>query len=418
MLNGIVGTVLAAAAMAIGAGLAPAAAQTTADPSPGIKWRWPFASALGTPAQSLAETQAQQRPLLLAQRPAPTAAASGESDVVAKINSWTVGLAGGLPEGTYLRFAAEIARNLNEGGELRVLPVVTPGATENVRDLLYLKGIDIAITATDVFEHFRTVEKIPNIDKRINYISSMYLSEIHILVRPEINSLADLAGKKVAMHTQGSGSTTSGPIIFKRLGIAIDGVFINNAEALERMKKGEILGLVHNAGKPNNLFTNFKNDQGFKFLEIPFDKFDDYYVPATLTEKDYPGYIKPGEKIETLAVPAVLAVYNWPRQHDRQRRVARFIDHYFDRFDRFKVAPYHPSWKTINLAANVPGWTRYWVADDKLKQVAARQAPPPAPTAVDVQLARQQAARAAPSDPARQEELFKRFLEWAGKQQQ
>lgn len=357
----------------------------------------------------------QERGVQVAQRQAPTAAASGESDTVYKVNNWTIGLAGGLPEGTYLRFAAEIARNLNDGGEIRVLPVVTPGATENVRDLLYLKGIDIAITATDVFEHFRTVEKIPNIERRINYISSMYLSEIHVLVRSDINSLKDLAGKKVSYHTAGAGSSTSGPIIFKRLGINVEPLYINNAEALEKMKTGEVAGLVHNAGKPNNLFTGFKNEAGFKFLEIPFDNFDDYYVPAVLTDKDYPGFIKPGERVETLAVPAVLAVYNWPKQSDRYRRVQRFIDIYFERFDRFKVAPYHPSWKTINLAANVPGWQRYWAADEKVKQVAATK-PQAQATAVDVQLARQQAARAAPGDPAKQEQLFQRFLEWAKKQ--
>jgi len=356
-------------------------------------------------------------PIRLAQRAAPTAAASGESDVVAKINNWTVGLAGGLPEGTYLRFAAEIARNLNEGGEIRVLPVVTPGATENVRDLLYLRGIDIAITATDVFEHFRTVEKIPNIDKRVNYISSMYLSEIHILVRSDIKSLQDLAGKKVSYHTQGAGSSTSGPIVFKRLGVDVDPVYINNSVALEKMKTGEIAGLVHNGGKPNNLFDNFKNEQGFKFLEIPFDKFDDYYVPAVLTDKDYPAFIKPGERVETLAVPAVLAVYNWPKQSDRYRRVQRFIDLYFDRFEKFKEKPYHPSWKTINLAANVPGWVRYWAADERLKQAASKQPPAPAPSGVDIALARQQAARAAPGDPARQEQLFQKFLDWAKKQE-
>jgi hypothetical protein len=37
---------------------------------------------------------------------APTAASSGELNTVAKINSWTVGLAAGLPEGTFLRFTS------------------------------------------------------------------------------------------------------------------------------------------------------------------------------------------------------------------------------------------------------------------------------------------------------------------------
>ncbi|MGE0628316.1 MAG: TAXI family TRAP transporter solute-binding subunit [Hyphomicrobiaceae bacterium] len=347
---------------------------------------------------------------------APTAAAVGESDVRERINSWTVGMAAGLPEGTYLHVAAEIARNVNEsksGDELRLLPVVTPGATENVRDLLYLKGIDIAITATDVFEHFRTIEKIRNIEKRVHYISALYVSEVHLLVRPEIKSIKDLEGKKVSLHTKGSGSTVTGPIVFRTLGVKVEPVYISNAIALEKMKTGEIAGLIHNGGKPNPLLTRFKNTEGFHFIEIPFDRFDEFYVPGVLSSKEYPNFLKPGEKVETIGVPAVLAVYNWPTQSDRYRRVSRFIDHFFDRFERFKGPGYRGLWKDVNLAAQVPGWTRFAAAEEKLKEVMGAQAAAPK---IDTELARQQAARVAPGDPAEQERLFQRFLEWAKKQ--
>ena len=376
------------------------------------------ASAQTTYPESVPEpfkvAQASQR---APQTRAPSAAAVGESEVVSKVNNWTVGLAAGLPEGTFLPFGAEIARNLNGTDDLRVLPIVTPGATENIKDLLYLKGVDIAITHTDVFEHFRTVEKISNIEKRVNYITGLYVSEIHLIVRPEINKIEDLAGKKVSFHTAGAGSSVTGPIVFQRMGVKVEPVYISNAIAFEKMKTGEIAGFIHNGGKPNNLIARFKNDAGFKIIEIPFDKFDEYYVPAVLGAEDYPNFLKPGQKVETIAVPAVLAVYNWPRTSDRFRRVSRFIDFMFDRFDRFKGPGYQPQWKDINLAAQVPGWTRYWVAEEKLKQMGASQAQQQANAPkVDVQLARQQAARVAPNDPAEQERLFQRFLDWSKQQ--
>src|SRR5262245_10763280 len=344
---------------------------------------------------------------------APTAAASGELNTVAKVNNWTVGLAAGLPEGTFLRFAAEIARNLNGTDDLRVLATVTPGATDNVKDLLYLKGMDIGITHADVFEHFRNVEKIPNIERRVHYISEMYISELHVMVRPEINSFKDLEGKKVSFHTPGAGPSVTAPILFQRMGIKVEPVYVNNAIAYEKMKQGEIAALIHTVGKPNDLFTKNKNESGFKLLPVPFDKFEDFYVPSVFTAEDYPGYVKPGEKVETLGVQAVLAVYNWPRESDRFRRVSRFIDYYFDRFKNFHAAPYHPKWKSINLAAKVPGWTRYWVAEEKLKQMAAQGA---RDVVVDTQLVRQQAARAAPNNAAEQERLFQQFLEWTKSQ--
>ena len=223
-----------------------------------------------------------------------------------------------------------------------MLAIVTPGATDNVKDLLYLKGIDIAITHADVFEHFRNVEKIPNIEKRVNFISEMYISELHVLVRPEINSFKDLNGKKVSFHTPGAGPSVTGPILFQRLGIKVEPVYVNNAIAYEKMKTGEIAALIHTVGKPNDLFTKNKNEHGFKFLAVPFDKFEDFYVPSVFTAEDYPGYVKPGEKVETLGVQAVLAVYNWPRESDRFRRVSRFIDYYFDRFKNFHAAAVSP----------------------------------------------------------------------------
>jgi TRAP-type uncharacterized transport system substrate-binding protein len=344
---------------------------------------------------------------------APTAAETGETSKVAKINNWTVGLAGGLPEGTFIRFSAEIARNLNAPDEMRVLPVITQGATDNVKDLLYLKGIDVAITNADVLDYFKNTERIPNIEKRINFISEMVISEVHLVVRPEISSIKDLQGKKVSLGAKGAGQSTTGPIVFRRLGVTPEFVYVNNAIALEQMKTGEIAAIVNNGAKPLDLLTKFKNnDAGFKFLPIPIDRFDEYYIPATLTAQDYPGFIQPGEKVETLGVQTVLAVYNWPRENDRYRRVQRFIDRYFDLFERLHAPPYHPKWKSVNLAANVPGWIRYAPAEEKLKLMAAAKQPAP----IETSQARQKPARPGISDAADQEKLFQQFLEWSKKQ--
>jgi hypothetical protein len=63
---------------------------------------------------------------------------------------------------------------------------------------------------------------------------------------------------------------------------------------------------------------------------------------------------------------AVLAVYNFPKGSDRARRLERFVQYYFERFDKLKQPSFHPKWKDINLTAKVPGWNRYWLATEKL----------------------------------------------------
>ena len=42
-----------------------------------------------------------------------------------------------------------MARVVNDGASMHVLPIVTRGPTENVNDLLYLKGVDMAIISSD-----------------------------------------------------------------------------------------------------------------------------------------------------------------------------------------------------------------------------------------------------------------------------
>jgi len=71
-----------------------------------------------------------------------------------KMNAWTVGLSGGLLEGAPLRLAAEMARVVDDGPNLHVLPIVTRGATENLNSLLYLRGVDTTIINSDALEEY------------------------------------------------------------------------------------------------------------------------------------------------------------------------------------------------------------------------------------------------------------------------
>jgi TRAP-type uncharacterized transport system substrate-binding protein len=305
------------------------------------------------------------------------AMAAGEGAKVQDSNEWTVGIAGGLLEGTNIRFAAEMAKVLDDRPNLRVLPIVTYGALGNVEDLLYLKGIDITITQADVLDEYIKNRTIANIQNRLRYLCKFYVNEMHVYVRPEITKLEDLAGKKVSFNTVGSAANLTGGIVFDRLGIKVDKVFINNAIALEKMRTGEIAGVVHVTGKPTDLFAKFKPEPGFHFLPVPFsEQLRDFYVPTKLDSHDYPNLIPADQTVETIGVANVLAVYNWAPNTDRYRRVARFVEGFFGKFDQFQQPPFHPKWNEINLASTVPGWTRFQVAEDLLATMGRKSADP------------------------------------------
>ena len=276
------------------------------------------------------------------------------------MNAWTVGLAGGLLEGAPIRLAAEMARVVDDGDNLHVLPVVTRGPTENVNSLLYLRGIDTAIINSDSLDEYKSV--VRDIQGKVTYVLNLFPSELHVFVRPEIQSLNDLVGKKVNFNTLGTAAAYSGPLIFSRLGLDVEQTFIPHQVALEQMRKGEggMAAVVFITSKPVDAFVRGRFEPGFKFLSVPYNsKMGDYYLPTTLDATDYPNLIKPGERVETIAVPTALVAFNWPTTSNRYDRVARFVDHLFSRIDKLQGPGFDPKWKSINLAATVPGLARF-----------------------------------------------------------
>src|ERR1700726_4719376 len=307
---------------------------------------------------------AQSRRTQISQPPSGTPT---EAQIKERLNAWTIGLAGGLLEGAPIRLATDIARVVNDGGVMHVLPIVTRGPTENVNDLLYLRGIDVAIINSDSLEEYKS--QVPQIQQRITYVLSLFPSELHIFVRPEIKSLQDLVGKKVNFNTQGTAAAYSGPIIFSRLGINIEKMFIPHPAALEQMRRGEIASVVFVTWKPVDAFVRGKWEGGFKFLPVEYgSKFEDYYLPTYLEPADYPNLIGKDERIATISVPTILAAFNWRAGSPRYRRVARFVDELFGHIDRLRSPGFDAKWKDVNLSASAPGLERFQPAQDWLDQ--------------------------------------------------
>jgi uncharacterized protein len=332
-------------------------------------------------------------------------------------NAWTVGIVGGLATGTYMRFAVDLARVLDDGDNLRVLPIVSFGAASNLDDLLYLRGIDVAVTQSDVFEYFRTVRKTANLEGRINYIVRLPVSEVHILARDEIHTIEDLRGKKVNLGPNGSASSLTGAIIFQRLGIQIEQSNLDYGTALQKLKSGEFSALIRVVGKPVDALVRIPPNSGLHLIPIPFSKkFADYYTVGELSNKDYPTLLPPGQQIDTIAVPAVLAVYNWKTKKDRLRRVQRFVERLFENWDKLQRAPNHPKWRDVNIAATVPGWNRFGPAEDALQRLLKADDKSPQNLKRDFQsFLSQSDSERLPSNDAQREALFRDFMSWRQK---
>jgi hypothetical protein len=345
-----------------------------------------------------------------------------ESKFKESINRWTIGLAAGRVEGAPLRLAAELAQVLDDGDNLRVMPIVTRGPFDNFNDLLHLRGVDLGIVYGDTLDHFKNKEKISNVDNRVVFIANLFPAEVHVLARPEINALKDLEGKVVNFNTQGTAAAFTGPIIFERLGIKIQATFTPHRAALEKMKAGpEVAATFWVTSKPIAPLATPPWPGGFKLLPVEYVKsLEEYDLPAPLEHADYPKLIPQGQKVATIAVPTVLAAYNWPPETDRARRIARMVDRLFERWAELHKEPNDPKWKDVNLASTVPGWKRYPYMQEKLNQLSSQMSAKPAgssapatTSSIDPVIARAQVQRAAPNNRSEQERLFQQFMQWS-----
>lgn len=336
---------------------------------------------------------------------------------VDELNANTVTIVSGNPNGAYLYFAYDMSAVLDDGDKLRILPVIGKGGGQNTKDILYLRNVDMGITQSNILRYYnKTGEVGRNIQNRLRYITRLYNEEMHLLVAPNINSVEDLAGKKVNFSDVGSGTQVSSQLIFEALKIKIQEVNMGQADAFEAIKKGEIAATILIAGKPTGAFGKLKSGPEYKLLPMPYPPaLQDDYLPATLTHDDYPLLIPEGQTVDTVAVGAVLAVFNWAPNSERYRRVAKFTEALFKNFDKFLEKPRHPKWKEVNLAAELPGWERFGAAkellasnnrdqlvgQDRLKQDFAKFLTTSAP-----------AETAATMTEQRREDLFRKFLEW------
>jgi TRAP-type uncharacterized transport system substrate-binding protein len=193
---------------------------------------------------------------------------------------------------------------------------------------------------------------------------------VHLITRNEITSIEQLRGKKVQFANPGGSSTITGVIAFQRLGIEVEQMSGDITGGWDQLRKGEFDGIVRVVNKPVGYISAIPPNSGLHMIPIPYSKkFTDLYALAEFTNADYPNLVAPGERVDTIAVPSVLAVYNWPKNSDRYRRVERFVQRLFANFEKLQKAPYHAKWKDVNLAASIPGWTRFSVAETELQQL-------------------------------------------------
>ena len=286
-------------------------------------------------------------------------------------NSSTVTIIGSSTSSTFTKLIEDIQNVLDDPktNELRILPILGRGASQNVHDILFLKGIDMGVVDSGFLQAYK--EKDPvlygNIEQRVQYVAKLLNSELHMLAPKSVTSFEDLRGKKVNLWKPASVTAAVTAGVFKLLDIEIQPVYLDTDAAFEAMKKGEIAAMARMGGAPQADYDKITVADGWHFVPLTeanlapgkFNKLMGAYLPAQLRNDQYPKIIGENETVSTIASGIMLAVYNWPEGSERYQKLDAFTRKFFDNIARFREDSRHPKWKEINLAAEVPGWVRF-----------------------------------------------------------
>src|SRR3990172_5573309 len=132
----------------------------------------------------------------------------------AQLNDSLITIMAGSPSGTDLTIAHDIAEVLDDEDRFRIVPMVGKGAAPSIKDVMYLRGVDMGITHANLLKYYaRTDELGPDLMDQVVYVAKLFNEEIHILVREDIADIAALKGQAVNLGEAGSGSDITGHLL-------------------------------------------------------------------------------------------------------------------------------------------------------------------------------------------------------------
>src|SRR6202048_3542006 len=328
---------------------------------------------------------------------------TAKHDMAAQLNANTVTLMTGSFGSTYAQIGADLSSVLDNGPNLRLLPLLGRGSVQAVADILLLKGVDAGIVRKDTLGYLELKDFADNIRNQVVYVTKMFNEEMHVLAPRTVRSMKDLDGKTVVVDLPDASTFVTSINVFERLGVKSHLLYIEPRLAVEMLSKGEIDAIVAVEGKPLQWLSQVR-DPNLHLVPVEYEKtLQEEYLPSQLSSADYPNLVSDAAPVDTIAAEAVLASYNRPPTSDRYRRLSVLVDSLFTRVAQLQRTPFHPKWKEVAMKAPVAGWTRFQAEQERINS----NSPSPGTAAASATVEAPRAAK--PLD--RNDPLYREFLE-------
>jgi TRAP transporter TAXI family solute receptor len=276
----------------------------------------------------------------------------------------------GREKGTYYQFGLNLQQLVKPKGiELGVRP--STGSIENLYAVFKRPHTQIGIVQSDVLAFVLRVQSNPTlarIAQKTKMVFPLYNEEVHLLGRPDIVDFDHLAGKRVAVGEDGSGTFLTARLLFEVTEVKPkEMVTIGTDEALSQLKANKIDAMFYVAGFPVKLFNEgVTAGDGLGLIPITNRRAAEFYPQARIPGGTYPW--QPAD-VSTVAVKAVLVSFDF-RNLDCES-VGRFAQILYENIGWLRENG-HPKWRSVDLDFPLKGWEQY---DCVRKYLVKKEAP-------------------------------------------
>lgn len=292
-----------------------------------------------------------------------------------------LGLITGSKTGTYFRVGEDLRRVVRSSG-IDVVVHPSKGAVDNLFAVSRRGRIHLGIVQSDVLAFVADRHADPAVARiagRIALVFPLFDEEVHVLGRRDIGDFAQLAGKRVAIGREGTGTYLTARWLFQLAGVAPrEMVPLDAGEALAQLKAGRIDALVYVAAAPIGMLQRqLKDDDGLALVPIGTSRIRDAYAGAEIPAGTYAWQPTP---VATVAVKAVLVSAELDAQGCEL--IGRFAQAVSAGRD-WLVQHGHPAWKHVDLEHPIVGWEQPDCVRDHVRATPATDSPAAGTTATD-----------------------------------
>ncbi len=306
-------------------------------------------------------------------------------------------------------FAAVMSTNGAPGHAM-----VGPTSPDGLGKVIKAAMADFAIVSLDSL--VSSAKGDPEWIKRVPYVARLAPETLEVIAPREIKSINGLQGKLVSFGELDSATSTSGRMLFSRLGVTPNQTNGPLPEALEALAAGKVDAVVVLGAEGTPALDDFGGDGRFHLLAIPWSAtLEPVYSPAHVTAAERPNLVGATAPVETVAEPMAIVALDAPPGSPRADALGRLARAFFDNYDGFLGDDRDAHWRDVNLAAEAswPGepWPRLAAAQDWLDAKKAS-----ADASLDAFRASAKSAAGSPSWPSasNSDRLYDGLTRWRG----